>query len=76
MKRTRLCVLLGLLLLNGGVLSSDEDCVEGEEGCGVQETPQAPAAESLNGIYLLNDQNFAEVVKQEEMIMATFYAPW
>ena len=76
MKGSRCCVVLSVLLLFGGVLCADEDCVEGEEGCGVEEPTQAPAAESQNDIYLLTDQNFGEVVKQEEMIMVTFYAPW
>lgn len=68
---------MGTLLLFGGALCQDEDCVEGEEGCEApQPTQSTPAAEAYNGIYLLTDENFSEVVKQEEMIMATFYAPW
>lgn len=77
MKSVWTALLLGYLLLFGGVLSSDEDCVEGEEGCEAQEHAQStPMAEAHNDIYILTDENFAEVVKKEEMIMATFYAPW
>lgn len=68
-------LLVNSVLLLGGVLSSDEDCVEGEEDC-VAQGATSPAAETHKDIYILTDDNFGEVVKQEEMIMATFYAPW
>ncbi len=71
----RCFLVLGALLLLGGVLKGDEDCVEGEEGCDARPS-EAPSADAQNSIYILTDENFAEIVKKEEMIMATFYAPW
>jgi hypothetical protein len=73
----RLVVLLGSLLLLGGGLNGDEDCVEGEEGCDAPPPTKAlPKAEVQRDIYVLTDDNFAEIVKEEDLIMATFYAPW
>ncbi len=77
MKATWCCVLLGCMLLCGELVSSDEDCVEGEEGCEAPHSSQpSVSVDAHNDIYILTDENFAEVVKKEEMIMATFYAPW
>lgn len=77
MAPVRLVPLLCCLLLFGGVLNGDEDCVEGEEGCDAPPPAKAlPNAEVQNGVYVLNDDNFAEIVKEEDMVMATFYAPW
>lgn len=77
MSAVRLVLVLGSLLLFGGVLNGDEDCVEGEEGCEAQSPAKAlPMAEAQNDVYVLTDDNFSEIVKEEEMVMATFYAPW
>ena len=59
----------------------DEDCVEGEEGCSAQGSSEssssgASVADVQNNILVMNDANFADVLKKEEMIMVTFYAPW
>ncbi len=71
-------LLVGLLMLKGSVNGDDEDCAEGEEGCGLDgaASNSLPVAEKQNNLLLLTDENFVEVVKNEEMIMATFYAPW
>ena len=72
----KVCLLFGCLLLFSGVVLADEDCVEGEDGCEGPAPDAAPKPDAQNSIYILTDQNFAEIVKKEEMIMATFYAPW
>ena len=80
----KLCVVLvvaGLGLLAAvSCQIEDEDCVEGEEGCDPTRTPGhtsgGPVADSQDNILILTDENFAEIVKKEEMIMTTFYAPW
>ena len=77
MKAVHCSILLLLLALHGGVVRADEDCVEGEEGCEAESSSQPTVqVEKQNDIYILTDENFGEVVKKEEMIMATFYAPW
>ena len=66
-------ILLGILLVSR-MVGADEDCVEGEDDCQAPTVTQTTDAQ--NSIYILTDENFAEIVKEEEMIMATFYAPW
>lgn len=70
------CVVLFLLglLLAGRMVGADEDCIEGEDGCQAPTVTQSTDAQ--NSIYILTDENFAQIVKEEELIMATFYAPW
>lgn len=71
-----LCLLLLSALRLRPVLS-DEDCVEGEEDCSSAHAgSRHPRAEVQNSILILTDDNFGEVVKDEEMILVTFYAPW
>ena len=76
-------IILCLLLLNYLWLSptrGDEDCVEGEEGCSSAhaggESASKYNAEMQNDIMVLNDENFADIVKEADMILVTFYAPW
>ena len=77
-------VVLLLLLLNFLWLTpikSDEDCVEGEEGCASahadgESSKALQEAEVQNNVLVLNDENFAEIVKELDMILVTFYAPW
>ena len=76
MRSVRLALLLGSLLLSAGVLRGDEDCVEGEDGCDAPPAPALPKPDAQNNIYILTDENFGDIVKKEELIMATFYAPW
>lgn len=77
MKTLSVLLLVALLLCD---CVRGDDCVEGEEGC-EDSAPSKPAskiavADKENDIYVLTDDNFAEIVKDEELIMATFYAPW
>ena len=57
-------------------MRADEDCVEGEEGCEAAPSKPTVPVQAQNDVYILTDENFAEVVKDKEIIMATFYAPW
>lgn len=77
MKTILLLVLLNCLWLNP--IRSDEDCVEGEEGCAsahAEGESSKAKAEVQNNVLVLNDENFGDVVKESEMILVTFYAPW
>ena len=71
-------VLQCFLLLSALCLArvhGDEDCVEGEENCS-SASEDYSGAEKQNNILVLTDDNFGDIVKGEEMILVTFYAPW
>lgn len=75
MKDVLFFLLLGAVWLHPA--RSDEDCVEGEENCSGRAGGEARHhAEVHNNILILTDDNFSEVVKEEEMMLVTYYAPW
>ena len=63
-----LSAVLVVSLASAGDGNTQEDCAEGEEGCGgVDEQPL---------IASLTDEDFQETIKAADMMVVVFYAPW
>ena len=78
----KICLLASLLLLSllaqwGLCTEDDADCVLGEEGC---QSPQEDQSEESGGtvdlIAIFTDSDIQEAIKQEDMLVVVFYAPW
>ena len=79
----KICLLVGLVLLSlsaqcAHCAEDDADCVLGEEGC--QISPTEDQSEEGGGtvdlIAIFTDSDIQEAIKQEDMLVVVFYAPW
>ena len=78
----KICLLVSLILLSLSAhpahsAEEDADCVLGEEGC---QSPQEDRVDETGGtvdlIAIFTDSDIQEAIKQEDMLVVVFYAPW
>ena len=80
--KMKLCLLASLVLLSLAPhltqsAEDDADCVLGEEGCPEsEESSSASSSETVDLIAILTDSDIQDSIKQEEMFVVVFYAPW
>ena len=77
----KLHLLANLILLslapNLAHLADDgADCVLGEEGCPESEEIQSETAGTADLIAILTDSDIQDAIRQEDMLVVIFYAPW
>ena len=71
-------LLLSLLVQTAHPAEEDADCVLGEEGCQVPREDQS--SDDTGGIVdliaIFTDSDIQDAIKEEDMVVVIFYAPW
>lgn len=71
------CLLLSLSAQWAHCAEDDADCVLGEEDCQIpQESQSEGSGGTVDLIAIFTDSDIQEAIKQEDMLVVVFYAPW
>lgn len=76
-----ICLLVSLLFLSvaprlAHLAEEDADCVLGEDGCPESEDIVTETEGVVDSIAIFTDSDIQEAIRQEDMLVVVFYAPW
>ena len=77
----KIWLLVSLILLSfpahlAHCAEDDADCVLGEEGCQVSPPVSEEGGGTVDLIAIFTDSDIQDAIKQEDMVVVVFYAPW